>query len=213
MKSLRWLTLGFLAAGCAGQLDLPPEAYGSGLTAAGGADGAASMPGSQITPLWPPDAGVPVPEVGEPSGSPPPAMPPPAVPDAGAPTEVGVVADAGPAPAPASACPAGVEPLQLIIDKCGNCHGTRSPAKAFDVVSPGLADRLLTIKSTCQNRPQLDVATNPAAPGGHFIDKLRGPVAGCGAQMPYGTPPLTGPELDCLIEWSGRAIARAQKGQ
>jgi hypothetical protein len=185
------------------------------------------------TPLWPPgaggataawpDAGVEAAATATPMGS-------PAV-DAGAPVDVAVAVDTGggaapgsssPAPAnpaPASpapavaACPPGVDALTLITQRCGNCHGARSPSKGLDLVSTGLADRLIATKSTCQNQPQLDVGTNPAAPGGHFIDKLKGAVPGCGAQMPYGTAPLTGPELDCLVEWSGRAIARAQKGQ
>ncbi|HEY0707437.1 MAG TPA: hypothetical protein VGG33_11605, partial [Polyangia bacterium] len=95
MTLLRWLTLGLLSVGCAGQLDLPPEAYNSGLTAAGGAAGAAAPPmdGGISTSPWPPpdadaaDADAPT----EPTAT--------GSPDAGAtgaasPTEVGLAADA-----------------------------------------------------------------------------------------------------------------------
>jgi hypothetical protein len=202
-------------AGCAGQLDLAPEAYATSAASAGapGPDAGAPAPAPAPAEGW--DAGsksdaagygpnnldagwAPQADAAAPAPAPVDAWPAPAV-------------DTGPAPV-ASVCPPGVDALSLIAKRCGNCHGERSPAKNLDLVTAGLATRLAGIKSTCMNRPLLDLDGLPDKPTGHFLDKLAGPVAGCGAQMPYGTPPIVGAERDCLIEWSAKAIARAQKG-
>jgi hypothetical protein len=128
---------------------------------------------------------------------------------------VAVMAEAAPAapapdaaPAKPSACPPGVEPLALLVAKCGNCHGEKMPAKNLDLVTAGVGARLVNVKSTCQDKPLL--GADAANPTGHFLDKLVGPVPGCGAQMPFGTP-LTPAERDCLTEWSAAAITRFAK--
>jgi hypothetical protein len=199
------LLLSGAGAGCAGQLDLPPEAYASarnGIEADAGmtqnpppvnntnwdapkGDGYGSNAADAV---WEPtaDAGAPAP-------------------DAPAPTAL----DTG---APATVCPPGTDALMLLATRCGNCHGERSPSKNLDLVTPGVATRLAGVKSSCMNRPFLDLDGLPDKPTGLFLDKLAGPVAGCGAQMPYGTPPIVGAERECLLEWSAKAISRAQKG-
>jgi hypothetical protein len=206
------LLLGSAGAGCAGQLDLPPEAYAikaesPGLNPDAGtvapapvvnntnwdapkSDAAGYGPSNTADASW-----------GESSADP---AAPASAPDAAAPAADTAVA--------ASVCPPGTDALMLIAKRCGNCHGERAPAKNLDLVTPGLATRLAGVKSSCMNRPLLDLDGLPDKPSGHFLDKLAGAVAGCGAQMPYGTAPIVGAERDCLLEWSARAISRAQKG-
>jgi hypothetical protein len=108
---------------------------------------------------------------------------------------------------PATSACEGMDALGILAARCGSCHGAKA-AKGLDLVSTGVAARLVNVKSTCMGQPLLD----GKAPGttGHFIDKLRGPVQGCGAQMPYAAPALSQGELDCVIEWSERAIARTR---
>jgi hypothetical protein len=228
-----WAVTVALLAGCAGQLDLAPEAYQANAQTqtgnppaaadAGWEAGAAAPGGGPGSPnpwpvsdaaAWAPDAGY-----GAPGAA-------PRAPDAGwaadaiaaanggaggAPTAV----DAASLPPPATACPAGVDAIGLIAKRCGGCHGDRAPTKGLDLVTPGLADRLVGIKSTCPNKQLLDAppagTTLQGEPTGHFLAKLEGPVEGCGAQMPYGTPALTPSEFDCIVEWAARAVARGKK--
>jgi hypothetical protein len=235
--SARWpdrlLTL-VLLAGCAGQLDLAPEAYQSNAQTAtgnpGSSDGNDAGIGSALPVPWPAsDAAGWAADAGGPAtggAGPAPGAPGYGRPDAGwvadapaaanggagaAPTAV----DAASLPAPAAACPAGVDAIGLIAKRCGGCHGDRAPTKGLDLVTPGLADRLVGIKSTCPNRQLLDAppagTTAVGEPTGHFLDKLEGPVDGCGAQMPYGAPALTSSEFDCIVEWAARAGARGKK--
>jgi hypothetical protein len=224
----RLLTLGLLA-GCAGQLDLAPEAYQANEQTATGSPGASAVDDAGTSPGI--GSGLPVPFPANDAagwaadaGSPPTggagkpdaawAADAPAAANGGAgaaPTSV----DAASLPPPAAACPAGVDAIGLIAKRCGGCHGDRAPSKGLDLVTPGLADRLVGIKSTCPNKQLLDApaagTTAVGEPTGHFLDKLEGPVTGCGAQMPYGTPALTPSEFDCIVEWAARAVARGKK--
>jgi hypothetical protein len=217
-KSLARAGLVALAlAGCAGQLELPPEAYQVSAQSGGGGAGGGLTP-SNLQPTVVP---APAPSKDDAGAGPAPTGAGTAGPaglDASAPqADVAVMAEAAPAapapdaaPAKPSACPPGVEPLALLVAKCGNCHGEKMAAKNLDLVTAGVGARLVNVKSTCQDKPLLAAGAQAASPTGHFLDKLAGPVAGCGAQMPFG-PPLTPAELECLTEWSAAAIARFDK--
>ena len=101
--------------------------------------------------------------------------------------------------------------LDIMVDKCGKCHGEVSPTKGLDLVSPGVLTRLVEVRSTCQGRLLLEEGDDGAAVG-FFIDKLDGPVAGCGIQMPFGVPPLTEAERACLDSWANQAVSRVKMG-
>ena len=67
--------------------------------------------------------------------------------------------DARPAEAPpasASACPNGLDALTIMVQKCGTCHGERTPTKGLDLVTPGVTARLVGVRSGCNARPFLD---------------------------------------------------------
>jgi hypothetical protein len=196
---------GFLVAGCAGQLDLAPEAYlnkaaeGSGGSTGSGMGPWDAAPKPEVSvygPTWVPDAGV-----SEAGGG-----------DGGAWAETGSMPAPMPDAAPASVCPPGVDALSLLAKRCGSCHGERMPAKMLDLVTPGLADRTVGVKSTCGGRPLLDINAPAGKAVGFLLEKLDGAVNGCGAQMPYGTPPIVGAERECLTEWAVKVIARKQGG-
>ena len=142
------------------------------------------------------------------------------------PADGGAVAEAGGGPAPsapdaqpggsapvqASACPNGVDALTILVQKCGSCHGARTPTKGLDLASAGVVGRLVGVKSACNGRPFLDPLA-PSSGSSYFIEKLDGAVAGCGVQMPFGAPALNRDERACLQEWADRAIARGQVGR
>jgi hypothetical protein len=124
---------------------------------------------------------------------------------------IGAEAASGPETAPpvTSTCPPGKDALAVIAARCGSCHGQTSPTKGLDVVTPGLAARLVGVKSACGGRPFLETTGT----AGYFLDKLDGPVAGCGGQMPFGAPPLTPDERGCIEDWARLAIARGVSGR
>ena len=127
--------------------------------------------------------------------------------DGGALVEAGGPPDGRPSSPPSSAgCAAGLDALSILARRCGNCHGERTPTKGLDLVTPGVANRLVGVRSGCQARPFLDPA--PGAPESYFLEKLDRGVAGCGVQMPFGAPPLNADERACLQDWAEKAIAR-----
>jgi hypothetical protein len=116
--------------------------------------------------------------------------------------------DAAPPP---SACAPGPDALTLLSMKCGGCHNPMNPAKGLDLRSPGLAARVVDVASSCQGRPLLVGRTG--SPAGHLLDKMDGPVPGCGNQMPFGGPALSAQERACLHEWAVQAIAKVLNGK
>jgi hypothetical protein len=118
-------------------------------------------------------------------------------------------ADAGAPPVMTISCPAGFNVQDLFVRKCAGCHSASAPARGVDVVTPGLAARLVGIKSMCASRLHLNPTLTGGKPTGYFMDKLRGPVTGCGMQMPAALPPLTPTEMACVEQWAVQAINNA----
>jgi mono/diheme cytochrome c family protein len=197
--------------GCSGRLTFDPRAQQQ--------DGSGALPPSSVTtpdarpaeevgvaPAVTPDAGV-VPDLAPYYPPPPDAMAPPQ--DTLGPADtmpVPPLADAMPA---APACPPGTDTAQIFKTSCGGCHGAGSPAKNLDLVSPGLAARLINKPAECNNRPLLST-TGGSAPDGVLLEKLAGPVSDCGVQMPpTGIPALSATDMACVTEWAADAINKA----
>jgi hypothetical protein len=85
-------------------------------------------------------------------------------------------------------------------------------AKGLDLRSAGLGARTVGVASSCQGRPLL-VAKAGEEPSGHMLDKIDGPIPGCGNQMPVGGPPLSDQEKACVREWAAQAIAKSLNGR
>jgi hypothetical protein len=191
--------------GCSGRLAFDPRAQQR--------DGGATPLPSPVTtpdagaaPVVTPDAMVVAPDTA-PLPPPPDAMAPPQ--DTLGPADTmpaPPLADAMPA---ASACPSGTDVAQIFKTSCGLCHGTASPAKNLDLVSPGLAARLINKPAECNNRPLLST-TGGSAPDGVLLEKLAGPVSDCGVQMPpTGIPALSATDMACVRDWAVDAINKA----
>ncbi len=91
--------------------------------------------------------------------------------------------------------------VELIIgERCAGCHGPSEPEAELDLVSPGVAARLVDVMSgnlPCAGRPRIDGG------GGTYhllFDKLR-PLPGCGARMPKDGPYLSPEDTDCMGRW------------
>jgi hypothetical protein len=211
-----------VTGGCSGRLTFDPssvddaglgqlsssDAGGSGGSAPAARSPDAADPYGNPAPA-PADAGAPDLQVSSPPT--PDAAPvssdgPSLLADAGAARDSGSPTGAdGPPPVSGSvsgsACPQGLDVLALLKTKCGACHGAASPAVSLDLVSAGLAGRLIDRPSMCKDRPYIDGTLAGGQPTGFLFDKLLGPVAGCGVQMPAGASPLAPVEMTCLQEW------------
>jgi hypothetical protein len=208
---MRWLVLfgaglgATYALACSGKLEYELSAYQQGNPNANAR--ANTTPPRQVVDAWAAPAATDPTPPRSPPATPVPWDAAPVAWDAGATTPT----TSGPAPTPMqSACPDGVGALGLLATRCGDCHGQKDRAKGLDLVTPGVAARLVGVKSTCGGKLLLDGMS--AVPAGQLLDKVRGPVAGCGAQMPYGMPALSEAEKACLVEWAGQAIARVRGG-
>ena len=113
----------------------------------------------------------------------------------------------------AASCPAGFDVVNAVFkDKCGGCHGATAPTKGLDLVTTGIGARTVDVVSTCNKKPLVSSTLVAGAPSGHLLDKLAGPVAGCGVQMPAGGTPLTPTEMACVKEWALKAIDTVTAG-
>jgi hypothetical protein len=107
-----------------------------------------------------------------------------------------------PAPPPYAVDPCATAPeilSKILMPKCGACHGAKTPSAGLDLISPGSKMRLLNAPS--RGCPGRTLITDAPEVGGHFFDKLAGPVQGCSAQMPLGSPQLLPEEIRCLKLW------------
>ena len=115
---------------------------------------------------------------------------------------------------PEVSCPPGFDVLTAVFrDRCGGCHGAAAPTKNLDLVTAGIGVRTVGAISTCNNKPIISTTLMAGAPSGHLLDKLAGPVAGCGVQMPAGGTPLSSTELACVKEWALKAVQAANAGE
>jgi hypothetical protein len=198
--------------GCSGRLTFDPRAQQQQDGGASPLPSPVTMPDARpaaeevgmapvVTPQ-PPDAGMVAPDTA-PYPSPPDAMAPPQDSLGASNVPTPPLADAMPA---APACPAGTDVAQIFKTACGLCHGASSPANNLDLVSPGLAARLINKAAQCNSRPLLST-TGGTAPAGVLLEKLAGPVSDCGVQMPpTGTFTLSASDMACVTAWAADAI-------
>ena len=100
-------------------------------------------------------------------------------------------------------CPVDVE-TQLLPARCAGsgCHDSRSVAAGLDLVSGGVADRLVGVTSLCDDLPLVDPTVEAEA--SYFIEKVSVEQPACGSKMPLARKALTEGERSCLIEWVDR---------
>jgi hypothetical protein len=198
-------TVGLLTAGgCSGSLDYEPSAYLRSTRSAPDAGVAPTLdPPDADSDTVPADTNSPdaapalAPEVARPepeAGSLPPEPSDAVEPDAGAADTLVI----------AASC-ADKDALAILVRSCGNCHGGSAPTLGLDLVSPGVAQRLVAVQSRCDNREFLELGSQPVK--GYFLEKLLGPVDGCGSIMPFAAEALTRDEISCLFNWSEREAA------
>ena len=97
---------------------------------------------------------------------------------------------------------------QILEPSCGTagCHARESPAAELDLVSDGIARRLVDVTSMCDGQPLVD-STDPQ--GGIMLNKLEERPR-CGGRMPVGTT-LSTQERVCIVSWIA-GLARGGDG-
>jgi hypothetical protein len=94
---------------------------------------------------------------------------------------------------------------QIFMAKCGACHGAVEPDAFLDLVSPGVASRVIGISSTteaCEGRTIVETTEQPHL----LLDKIGGQPS-CGARMPLGLQALSATEVECVRRWIDDALA------
>jgi hypothetical protein len=100
----------------------------------------------------------------------------------------------------------------LFTASCGlgaSCHAPDATQSQVDLVSPGVAERLLDVESktaVCEGR--VLVTTDGTA--SLLLQKLMGGMPPCGVAMPLG-PPLTAEQLTCVSGWVNK-VSKAGGG-
>lgn len=94
---------------------------------------------------------------------------------------------------------------QIFAARCGDCHGADEPDAFLDLVSPGVANRVIGISSNtelCEGRSLVETTERPHL----LLDKIDGQPS-CGAPMPLGQPALSASEVECVRRWIDDTLA------
>jgi hypothetical protein len=88
---------------------------------------------------------------------------------------------------------------RVLVPTCGGtgCHGAVGPQQDLDLVSPGVATRLVGVPA----KQCLQVLVDPQNPEQSLVYQKLLPKPACGAQMPLARPPLSGADVACVLAW------------
>lgn len=112
-------------------------------------------------------------------------------------------AGAGPTEMPTAGTGA-TDPCGDVVERifkpsCGGtgCHSATGSQQGLDLVSDGVAARVVGVSgTTC-----LQTLADPADPEGSLLYQKLLPMPGCGAQMPLARPPLSSADVACVKSW------------
>jgi hypothetical protein len=109
--------------------------------------------------------------------------------------DAGAIAEAG----AANDGPCGDIIDRVFAPSCGDtgCHGAVAPQQALDLVSPGLAERVVGVPG----KACVSTLADPTDPKGSLIYQKLLPNPACGAQMPLARPPLSSEDTACVLAW------------
>lgn len=113
-------------------------------------------------------------------------------------------------PARFSDCPPGFVEEMFATRCAGLCHTGSSPEAGLDLVSEGVAERLIGATSEslfCEGK--MLVAPDADDPMEHLLlDKLSESPS-CGGRMPFGGEALTIAEVQCVEQWVNEQLGVA----
>lgn len=88
---------------------------------------------------------------------------------------------------------------RIFVPSCGGtgCHSAVGPQQGLDLVSPGVASRVVGVAA----KQCLQVLADPANPEESVMYKKLLIRPECGAQMPLARPPLSSADVACVLAW------------
>ncbi len=106
----------------------------------------------------------------------------------------GVEADAGP-----DLGPCGDVVTRIFVPSCGGtgCHDATGPQQDLDLVSPGVAARVVGVRGLGCNATLAD----PGNPEASLIYQKLSPTPPCGSPMPLARPALSDEDVACVLAW------------
>ena len=116
--------------------------------------------------------------------------------DAAVPDDAGADADADAGP-DSGAC--GDVVARIFVPSCGGtgCHGSVAAQQDLDLVSPGVAERVVGVSGIgCSS-----TLADPANPEASLIYQKLLPTPPCGSPMPLARPALSDEDTACVLAW------------
>jgi hypothetical protein len=99
----------------------------------------------------------------------------------------------------ADAGPCGDVPTRIFVKSCGDtgCHGATGSQQGLDLVSPGVASRVVGVQAkACQG-----TLADPDNPEGSLLYTKLAAKPACGSQMPLARPALSSADAACVLGW------------
>ncbi|HEX2674669.1 MAG TPA: hypothetical protein VHM25_27525 [Polyangiaceae bacterium] len=116
----------------------------------------------------------------------------------GATSEAGSDAGADPDAGP-NLGPCGDVVQRIFVPSCGGtgCHGATGAQQDLDLVSPGVAARVVGVSGIGCSATLAD----PANPEASLIYQKLSPTPPCGSPMPLARPALSDDDVACVLAW------------
>ena len=88
---------------------------------------------------------------------------------------------------------------RIFEPSCGGtgCHGSIAPQQDLDLVSDGVASRVVGVPG----KGCLVTLADPASPEASLIYEKLSATPPCGAPMPLARPPLSSADAACVLDW------------
>jgi hypothetical protein len=88
---------------------------------------------------------------------------------------------------------------RIFVPSCGGtgCHGATGPQQDLDLVSPGVAARVVGVPGIGCTA----ILADPANPEASLIYQKLSPTPPCGSPMPLARPALSDEDAACVLAW------------
>ncbi|HYQ44209.1 MAG TPA: hypothetical protein VER11_19640 [Polyangiaceae bacterium] len=88
---------------------------------------------------------------------------------------------------------------RIFVPSCGGtgCHGATGPQQDLDLVSPGVAERVVGVSGIGCSA----ILADPANPEASLIYQKLSPTPPCGSPMPLARPALSDEDVACVLTW------------
>jgi hypothetical protein len=109
----------------------------------------------------------------------------------------------------APVCRTPIDVEAVFARSCGSsdCHDDLDPEGDLDLLSPGVATRLVSQPaSACASRLRIDPLNLDAS---LLLQKLSHDDPGCGSRMPLEADPLPPDTIECIRDWAEAAVLNA----